>query len=173
MLQEFSTTRLLAERLQEKHFEVLCRMHQNPSVMATLGGLRSAEQTREFLNSNLDHWRQHGYGLWVFAAKADGQFVGRGGLRHVPVAGSEELELAYTLEAAFWGQGLATEMAQAILDIGSKSLSRSSIVCFTLTSNRASQRVMEKLGFQYERDFVHGDQPHVLYRLDTAKPGTE
>ncbi len=169
MLQEISTTRLLAERLQEKHFEVLCRMHQNPSVMKTLGGVRSAGQTREFLNNNLDHWQQHDYGLWVFTAKADGQFVGRGGLRHVRVAGNNELELAYALEAAFWGQGLATEMARVILDVGSKFFSRSSIVCFTLTSNRASQRVMEKLGFRYERDFVHGNQPHVLYRLDIAK----
>ncbi len=172
MLQEINTTRLLAERLQEKHFEVLCRMHRNSSVMATLGGLRSAEQTREFLNSNLEHWQEHGYGLWVFTAKADGQFVGRGGLRHVHVAGNDELELAYALEAAFWGQGLATEMARGILDIGSQSFDRSSIVCFTLASNRASQRVMEKLGFHYERDFVHGRQPHVLYRLDTAT-GTE
>ena len=170
MLQELSTTRLLAERLQQKHFEVLCQMHRNSSVMATLGGVRSVEQTRKFLNNNLDHWQQHGYGLWIFTAKADGQFVGRGGLRHVHVAGNDELELAYALEAAFWGQGLATEMAQAIMDVGSKSLSRNSIVCFTLKSNQASQRVMEKLGFQYERDFVHGTQPHILYRLDTAKP---
>lgn len=172
MLQEIGTPRLLAERLQEKHFEMLCRMHQNPSVMATLGGLRSAEQTREFLSDNLDHWRQHGYGLWVFTAKADGRFVGRSGLRHVHVAGNEELELAYALDAAFWGQGLATEMARGILDVGSKSFNRSSIVCFTLTSNRASQRVMGKLGFHYERDFVRGNQPHVLYRLDAAI-GTE
>ena len=141
-------------------------MHRNPTVMATLGGVRSAEQTRKFLN-NLEHWRQHGYGLWVFTAKADGQFVGRGGLRHVHVAGNDELELAYALEAAFWGQGLATEMARVILNTGSKSFSRGNIVCFTLTSNRASQRVMEKLGFHYERDFVHGNQPHVLYCLDT------
>ena len=168
MLQEIGTTRLLAERLQEKHFEVLCQMHRSPSVMATLGGVRSAEQTREFLNNNLAHWQQHGYGLWVFTARADGQFVGRGGLRHVHVGGNDELELAYALEASFWGQGLATEMAKAILDIGSMSSDRSSIVCFTLTHNQASQRVMAKLGFQYERDLVHGNQPHVLYRLKTA-----
>ena len=38
------------------------------------------------------------------------------------------------------------------------------IVCFTLPTNRASQRVMEKVGFVYERDITHANLPHVLYR---------
>ena len=42
------------------------------------------------------------------------------------------------------------------------------LVCFTLTINRASQRVMEKAGFEYERDVVHAGQPHVLYRLTAS-----
>jgi RimJ/RimL family protein N-acetyltransferase len=42
------------------------------------------------------------------------------------------------------------------------------VVCFTLPANRASRRVMEKAGFEYERDVVHAGSPHVLYRI-TAK----
>ena len=42
------------------------------------------------------------------------------------------------------------------------------IVCFTWTENRASQNVMKKCGFVYERGFVHADLPHVLYRLTAA-----
>ena len=89
-MSSFSTARLDAERLQEEHFEWLCRLHQDPRVMATLGGVRSAEQTRAFLDKNLAHWQQHGYGLWLFKVKENGQFVGRGGLRQVSVGGSEE-----------------------------------------------------------------------------------
>jgi hypothetical protein len=39
------------------------------------------------------------------------------------------------------------------------------VVCLTLPTNRASQRVMEKAGFGYERDVVHTGLPHVLYRI--------
>jgi len=37
-----------------------------------------------------------------------------------------------------------------------------------LPTNKASRRVMEKVGFQYEKDVVWADLPHVLYRLRTT-----
>lgn len=163
-MDRFDTERLHAERLQEKHLEDLFRMDQDELVMATLGGLRSGEDTRGYLVRNLAHWRRHGYGLWIFTARADGRFVGRGGLRQVHVNGVDEVELAYALQSEFWGQGLATEMAKAILKVGMAQLGLKSIVCFTLTSNRASQRVMEKAGFQFEGGIMYGSEAHVLYR---------
>jgi ribosomal-protein-alanine N-acetyltransferase len=58
----------------------------------------------------------------MFRAQADGRFVGRGGLRHVYVGGHDEVELAYALMAAFWGRGLATEMARAIVTVAFEHL---------------------------------------------------
>jgi ribosomal-protein-alanine N-acetyltransferase len=161
----FRTNRLIAERLRVEDLDELCRMHHDPSVMATLGGLRSDEQTRQFLCDNLRHWDRHGYGLWMFRAQADGRFVGRGGLRHVHVGGHDEVEFAYALMAAFWGNGLATEMAKAIVTVAFEHLGMTDIVAFTLATNQASRRVMEKVGCQYELDIVHAGLPHVLYRI--------
>jgi ribosomal-protein-alanine N-acetyltransferase len=161
----FCTDRLIAERLRVEDLDELCRMHQDPRVMATLGGLRSDAQTQQFLRDNLRHWDRYGYGLWMFRAKANGRFVGRGGLRHVHVGGHDEVELAYALMAAFWGSGLATEMARAILTVAFVHLGMADIVAFTLATNQASRRVMEKVGCQVERDIVHAGLPHVLYRL--------
>jgi ribosomal-protein-alanine N-acetyltransferase len=42
------------------------------------------------------------------------------------------------------------------------------VVCFTLRTNRPSQRVMKKAGFEYERDVVHAGLPHVLYRMTAS-----
>ena len=167
-MDHFSTARLNAERLQETHFDLLCRMHQDPRVMATLGGVRTAAQTRDFLDINLAHWQQHGYGLWIFTAKEDGQFAGRGGLRHVVVGGGDEIELAYALESEFWGQGYATEMAEAIVGLSAARYGLNSRVCYTRTDHLASRRVMEKAGFEFEREIVHAGQPHVLYRRKAA-----
>jgi RimJ/RimL family protein N-acetyltransferase len=164
-MDSFDTRRLRAD---QEHLDDLCRMHQDDLVMATLGGLRSGEDTKDYLDRNLAHWRQHGYGLWIFTAKTDGRFVGRGGLRQVHVNGIDEVELAYALRSEFWGQGFATEMARALVKVGTEKLSLKSIVCFTLTSNRASQRVMEKAGFGYECGILYGCDPHVLYRYDVA-----
>ncbi|MEH2413519.1 GNAT family N-acetyltransferase [Nostoc sp.] len=165
LIQTFTTHRLLAERLQFKHLHELYRMHQDPQVMASLGGVRSDEETRFFILNNLNHWQHYGFGLWVFRDKVNHQFVGRAGLRNTDVEGNEEVELAYALIGKFWAKGLATEMGQEILKIGSELLKLPEIVCFTLTTNKASQRVMEKLGFQYEREIIYADLPHLFYRL--------
>jgi ribosomal-protein-alanine N-acetyltransferase len=47
----FRTNRLSAERLHVEDLGELCRMHQDPKVMATLGGLPPDEQTQQFLRS--------------------------------------------------------------------------------------------------------------------------
>jgi len=83
------TDRLIATSLAED-FDDLCNMHQDPRVMATLGGLRSAEQTQRFLRENLDHWEKYGYGIWVFRQQSDRRFVGHGGLRNVTLGGKNE-----------------------------------------------------------------------------------
>lgn len=41
-------------------------------------------------------------------------------------------------------------------------------ICYTLTTNRASQRVMEKLGFRFEKEMIHAGLPHVFYRMTAA-----
>jgi len=164
MIETFKTPRLRAERLGVGHSAELCLMHQDARVMATLGGIRSDLETRWFLETNLEHWQQHGYGLWVFRSRADGRFVGRGGLRQVTVGGALEVELAYALMSENWGQGLATEMSRSIVTLGFEQLGLAEIVGFTLTTNQGSRRVLERTGFTYERDLIHADLPHVLYR---------
>jgi ribosomal-protein-alanine N-acetyltransferase len=174
--QTFRTDRLNAERLCKEHFDELRRMHRDPRVMATLApvgpkdrGILSDEETWRFLHRHLDHWDRHGCGLWVFRDRESGWFVGRAGLYNTRVGGNDEVELAYALVAEYWGKGLATEMARAILAVAFERLGMTDLVCFTLTTNRASQRVMEKARFGHEREVVHAGSPHVLYRITASE----
>lgn len=157
--------------LVEADLGELCRMHADVRVMATLGGVRSEERTREFLRTNLAHWDEHGFGLWMFREAATGAFVGRAGLRHVRIAGREEVELAYALMPEFWGRGLATELARGLVRIAFEELALAELVAFTITTNQASRRVMEKVGFAFERELVHAGVPHVLYRRRSSLGG--
>jgi RimJ/RimL family protein N-acetyltransferase len=167
-IETFETARLIAERRRAADFDDLRRLHQDPRAMATLsvdGRPLLAQQTRKGLRASLDHWRRYGYGTWTFRDKADQQFVGYCGLRQVDLDGHAEVELLYALMPAYWGRGLATEMACAVLAIGFERLGVASVIAYTLATNRASQRVMEKAGLTYERDIVHVGLPHVLYRI--------
>jgi RimJ/RimL family protein N-acetyltransferase len=117
------------------------------------------------LTAYLDHWQQVGFGLWMWFSKTDGRFVGRGGVRPIFVEGHDEIEIAYALMPEFWNQGLATEIAAASVKVAFDELGLAELVCFTLPTNIASRRVMEKCGFALERDIVWKDLPHVFYRL--------
>ena len=161
--------RLFAEPLGVAHLEDLRRMHQDPRVMATLGGVRDDAQTRQIVDESIAHWDRHGFGLWALREKPGGSFAGRGGLRHVVVGGHREIELAYAFMPEHWGRGLATEIARRMLDLARDTLRIEEVVAFTLPENRASQRVLSKVGMHYERDVVHAGLPHVLYRAALAR----
>jgi len=161
-----STERLLATRLGDGDFDDIQLMHDDARVMATLGGVRAAEDTRRFLRTADEHWQRYGYGLWLLRARADGRFVGRGGLRHLEVGGGPEVEVAYGFMPEAWGSGFATEIARAVLSVAFERIGLASVVAFALTDNLASHRVMRKVGLEFERDIVHAGLPHVLYRID-------
>lgn len=161
----FETAHLIARKLDIENFELLQQMYQNYKVMATLGGLRSIEETQKYLVDNLNHWKQYGFGLWLLFDKNSQVFVGRGGLRKVTIEDNEEVEVAYALMPEYWHQGLATEIVKAFIEIAFEQLHFKKLVCFTLPSNRASLRVMEKTGFHYDKDIIHVNLLHKLYRL--------
>ncbi|MBI1816268.1 MAG: GNAT family N-acetyltransferase [Deltaproteobacteria bacterium] len=163
-LDELRTARLRLTRMQASDVDDLARMHRDPQVMATLGGVRSAAETTQIVERLVAHWAQQGFGYWLVRDLATDRFAGRGGLRHVAVGEREEVEVAYALMPEFWRRGLATELARECVRVGFAELQRADLVCFTLTTNRASQRVMECAGFVYERDVIYADLPHVLYR---------
>ena len=163
-----TTARLLAEAIIRLHFHDLHRLLSDPRVMQTLsadGKPLSEQAVSEQMEQNIDHWRQHGFGLWVFHLKKDGQFIGRGGLKTYQIDGKDVIGLAYAVMPDYWNRGFATEMAQASLEVGFGHLDFPEIGSWTLPINLASQRVMEKLGFRYERDFEFAGLPHRFYRL--------
>src|SRR5438067_4154644 len=158
----FETQRLRAYRLQPEHYALLLAMHQDAETMASLGGVRSEEQTRDYLQRFLAHWDENGFGMWLLY-NGEQQFVGRAALRRMELEGRTEVEVGCALLAPFWRQGLASEIVGALLPIVFERLRLPDLVGFALPENRASIRILEKLGFIYEKEIEHAGRRHVLY----------
>ena len=172
LVAQFSTERLLAERLSWEHLDEIRCLHGDPRVMRTLsadGNVLSDEQTRDNLRRGVEHWDREGFGLWVLRDRRTNQFVGRAGLMRYVIDDKPEVGLAYAVLSDFWNRGLATEASLAILDIGFGRLGFGEIASWTLPANGASQRVMEKLGFRFVRDIVFAGLPHRFCRLGVAE----
>ena len=161
------TQRLLCERLTLEHAGEVAILMGDPRVARTLtpdGRPMTQTQVLDSLRAKIAHWERYGFGLWLLRDRDSGKMVGRGGLQHTFVGGSSEVEVGWAIVPERWGQGLATELALASVEVAGEQLRLREIVAFTLPHNRASRRVMEKAGFVYEREVMHVGLPHVLYR---------
>jgi [ribosomal protein S5]-alanine N-acetyltransferase len=164
-LDELLTARLRLVRPTAADFADLFNLHNDPRMRATLGPVVEDDDGRAKLARHLEHWDRHGWGWWIARNRTTNEFFGRGGLRRIVLAGCDEVELGYGFVPEAWGRGLATEMAQEAVRVAFTVLNLAELICFTLPTNRASQRVMEKVGFIYERDGEWAGLPHVFYRL--------
>ena len=123
----------------------------------------TADETRAFLDRKLAHWRENGFGIWMFRDPA-GAFVARCGIHRWALDGQDEVELGFIVRSEMWSRGFATEIGEAVVNYASSTLRLPPLVGFTRPENARSRRVLEKLGFVYERTFVAHDEESVLYR---------
>jgi RimJ/RimL family protein N-acetyltransferase len=163
-MDHFSTHRLAAERLNETHLADLVALHLDPEVSRYLGGVRSAEVTKTYLATNMAHWDRHGFGLWILRTQ-DGAFAGRAGIRHTLIDGIDEIEIAYTFPRDLWGQGLASEIAATLTEIGLSQLKLPSLIGFVYAAHGASRRVLEKTNYVLEKSTTHHGEEVVVYRI--------
>jgi ribosomal-protein-alanine N-acetyltransferase len=111
------TKRLLLRRLVLDDLESLFAFYSNPDVVKYIPDApRSYQETREELEWFINgHPRFPELGLWATIHKETGNFIGRCGLLPWTIDGQNEVEVAFALSRAYWGQGLGTEAAQALV----------------------------------------------------------
>lgn len=88
---------------------------------------------------------------------ADGRLAGWVGLGPLPI-NTSETEIYYGFSQDYWGQGIATEAAEAMLRYGFETVGLQRIVAITLPGNPASARVLEKIGMKF-RWTIHSLPP--------------
>ena len=59
-------------------------------------------------------------------------------------------QIGYELHPDYWGKGLMTEAVRAVVACGHETFRLNRIDAWTMPGNAASDRVLEKSGFQYE-----------------------
>lgn len=148
------TERLLMRRFEPADRDAYYRrIYGDPEVMRTLPSQRALsldEFEARMPAVMVDHWETHGFGPFIVVHKLDREVIGHCGLRYWP--DSTDVEVLYALDRRYWGRGLATEGAAASLRFGFERLDLARIIAAALVDNRASRRVLEKLGMHHERD---------------------
>jgi RimJ/RimL family protein N-acetyltransferase len=115
------------------------------------------------LNNYNRLWSEHKVGGWVITDKADGQLIGSCEIEYLD--DTNEYELGYALSKAYWGKGIATEAARAAARFGFENAHLERMIAVVVPENSASWRVLEHIGFVYEKKARYYDLEVVYYAL--------
>ncbi len=148
------TPRLILRRLLPDDLDRLFALYSDQEIRRYFPeGILTYEETKEelewFLNGHPEHPE---LGLWATIHKETNQFIGRCGLLPWTIDQRSEVEVAYLLAKEYWGQGLASEAAQGILDYGFEQLGLSRLICMIDPRNQASIKVARRIGMTFERE---------------------
>jgi len=164
------TERLRLEPVSEAHYSALRLMNTDPEVMTYLNGGQpeTEEVTRAAISRTRMRWQQWGYSWWVLVRLEDETVIGMACLQHLDGDSSKPHEIGWRLARAGWGQGYASEAAQAIVAHAFGVVGAPEVVAVADSANAASIKVMTRLGMQYVGQERHYDMDCVVYRL--ARP---
>jgi RimJ/RimL family protein N-acetyltransferase len=156
---EIQTPRLLLRRWREDDLAPMAEINADPLVMRYIGdgSPRDLEQTAESIERWEDEWDDEGFGLFAVELLASGELAGMTGLS-VPHFLPEVLpavEIGWRLSRHFWGQGYASEAAQATLEFAVQDRGLDRVISIAQIGNDASENVMRKLGMVPERETTH------------------
>jgi ribosomal-protein-alanine N-acetyltransferase len=159
------TKRLILRHQVLTDLDDLYALYCDPDIIKYIPDApRNYQETREELEWHMNgHPKHPELGLWATIHKGTNKFIGRCGLLPWTVDSTYEVEVAYTISKAFWGQGLGYEAAQAILNYGFDQLHLTRLICLIDPENLASKKVATKIGMSFEKDWIDELGPLQVY----------
>jgi RimJ/RimL family protein N-acetyltransferase len=173
------TERLVLRRWRVEDSEPFAALNADPAVMEYFPSTLSRRESDGLIGWIEAGFADHEFGLWALEMKANREFIGFTGLS-VPsfeAPFTPTVEVGWRLARGAWGNGFASEAAQASLHEGFVKHRLPEIVSFTYEKNTRSRAVMERLNMTRDPrdDFDHPALEghrfarHVLYRLSADR----
>ncbi len=144
------TKRLILKTAELSDLDLLVALRSDLEVMENTGygGTQTKDEVKECLDFAIPYQKKHGMGFCLVFEKESGNFVGEAGLFHLLFDDTQpEIELGYHLHKKFRGKGYGTELVKALIRWGFQHLSVNKLISATYPDNTASQKVLQKAGF--------------------------
>ena len=142
-----ATPRLVLRRPDKDDVADIAFLANNPKVASMVARMPypyHVADARSFVERNAAGGPNGG--VYAVTMRATGRFIGCAGL---DTSKGNGLELGYWLGEPFWGQGLATEAAHALVDLAFNDSTVPQITAACRLTNPGSRRVIQKSGFQH------------------------
>lgn len=152
------TTRTILREITADDAAFILDLLNQPSFINNIGdrGVRTVEQSREFIDNRFRaSYEKFGFGLYSIELEETGAPIGICGF--VKRDFLPDADLGFALLPQYERQGYAFESATAMLSYGRKNLRLKRILAITSPHNEASGKLLEKLGFHFDKMIQPGD----------------
>ncbi len=141
----------------------------NPSVIRYVGmGQPPSDcQIQAYIEAARTMYREEGFCLWPLVYRENRELIGFCGFDRL--WGGRDIEIGFWLSPEYWGNGLATEAARSVIQYGREALGVRQFVAVAHPENKASIRVMEKLGMVYVKRVRYRGIEHVYYQYGESR----
>ena len=156
------TERIKLRAIDSTDARNLYELNADPRVMEfLLPEYDTLEEAGAILPKVVARNERYGNQLGLFAAieKGSEEFIGTFILRpdrHAP-DDTKNLEIGYRLKQGWWGKGFGTEGSLALVERAIGQFGARRIYATAMPGNRASIRIMEKIGLRFEKAYTETD----------------
>lgn len=169
------TDRLRLRRLSPDDAEFIFELVNDPAWLRYIGdkNVRTLDDARGYiLKGPVEMYHRLGFGLYLTELKDNAVPVGICGL--IKRDTLEDVDIGFAFLPEFRAKGYAHESAAATMAYGRDVLGLKRIVAITTPDNDASIRLLEKLGFRFEKPIrLCGDAAELsLYATMYGVPDT-
>jgi RimJ/RimL family protein N-acetyltransferase len=123
----------------------------------------SEERIRGFIKEAIELSKTRGWILWPMIHRQHGRLIGTCGFWHTFLP---DIEIGWRMHPDYWGRGLMTEAASAVLPYGWERFDFPQVIAVAQTDNSQSIRIMHKLGMTFDKIFTHQGIEVVRYTVD-------
>ena len=151
------TPRLIVREYLPDEEVLFLELLSDPLVTDYLPKRNNDENSKIFQDALADYKKGSKLARWGVFDAANGDFIGFGMLKNTEEQPSSA-ELGYVIHDRLKGQGIATELAKALVEYGFKKINLNLIFAVTDKANTPSQKVLMKTGFVQGEDIIRNER---------------
>lgn len=158
------TERCILNDLQQSDFQDVKKLYVNEDVRKFLGGVVDPDKLVAARGEMLS---EKGSYYWVVREKKTGSFIGL-----VSITDHHDgkyKEVSYQLMPDWWGTGYGSEVVSGIILFALEELKLPGLIAETQTANKASCRLLEKVGMEKKETLIRFGSEQAIYCLMKEK----
>lgn len=147
------TDRLFLREMNMDDYEALYAVLGDSEIMQHYPYRFSEERVRQWIQRNMNRYKENGFGLWAVCLKDTKEMIGDCGLTLQNIDGEMLPEIGYHIRRDCQHKGYAKEAASAVRDWAFEKTEYPAIYSYCKYTNVPSYKTAEAIGMKFEKEY--------------------